>query len=590
MSTAYRHIKIPTTGEKITVRNGKLHVPEQPIVGYVEGDGIGPDITKACLRIWDAAVDKAYGGKRRIHWCETFLGEKAAGLYDGNYCPDETLKVLQELVVSIKGPLTTPVGGGFRSLNVALRQDLDLYACVRPVRHYAGVPSPLKRPDKVDIVLFRENTEDVYAGIEYKTGTPENAKVAEFLRKEMKAKFFEGAGIGIKPVSEFGSKRLVRKAIQYAIDNGRESVTLVHKGNIQKFTEGAFRNWGYEVARTEFGQVTITEEQLYGEFKGKLPEGKIVIKDRIADIMFQMMLLRPEEFDVIATTNLNGDYLSDAIAAEVGGVGIAPGANIADHVAVFEATHGTAPKYANQNKVNPGSLLFSGVMMLEYMGWKEAADLITLVYPEVVSDGIVTYDFARQIDGATEVSTSAFADALIERIRGGVDIDAKRRAQKEQLAKERKQREIRRLLQPMEEMLETGRVPHTVGDLMTRALITVRGDETVEQAMHVMTDNNISSVVVEPDAKGEWGILTRRDIVAKIVRGGGKNPATTKVHEIATRPVVSVPAEMSIREAAGRISDSNLSRFTVAQGKEVIGIVTETDIFNAVEKYGWVVE
>ncbi len=590
MSTAYRHIKIPATGEKVTIRNGKLHVPDQPIIGYVEGDGIGPDITKACLRIWDAAIDKAYGGKRKIHWCETFLGEKAAGLYDGNYCPDETLKVLQDLVVSIKGPLTTPVGGGFRSLNVALRQDLDLYACVRPVRHYAGVPSPLKRPDLVDIVLFRENTEDVYAGIEYKSGTPENAKVADFLRKEMKAKFFEGAGIGIKPISEFGSKRLVRKAIQYAIDNGRESVTLVHKGNIQKFTEGAFRNWGYAVAREEFGKVTITEEQLYGEFKGKLPEGKIVIKDRIADIMFQMMLLRPDEFDVIATTNLNGDYLSDAIAAEVGGMGIAPGANIADHVAVFEATHGTAPKYANQNKVNPGSLLFSGVMMLEYMGWKEAADLITLVYPEVVSDGIVTYDFARQIDGATEVSTSAFADALIERIKGGVDLEAKRRAQKDQLVKERKQREIRRLLQPMEEMLETGRVPHTVGDLMTRALITVRDDETVEQAMHVMSDNNISSLVVEPNEKGEWGILTRRDIVAKIVRGAGKNPATTKVRDIATRPVVSVAAETSIRDAAGRISDSNLSRFTVAQGKDVIGIVTETDIFNAVEKYGWVVE
>jgi isocitrate dehydrogenase len=590
MSTGYRHIKIPTTGEKISIQNGRLHVPDQPVVGYVEGDGIGPDITKACLRIWDAAVEKAYGGKRKIHWCETFLGEKAAGLYDGNYCPDETLKALQELVVSIKGPLTTPVGGGFRSLNVALRQDLDLYACVRPVRHYAGVPSPLKRPDKVDIVLFRENTEDVYAGIEYKTGTAENAKVAEFLRKEMKAKFFDGAGIGIKPVSEFGSKRLVRKAIRYAVDNGRESVTLVHKGNIQKFTEGAFRNWGYEVARTEFAEVTITEEQLYGEYRGKQPEGKIVIKDRIADIMFQMMLLRPEEFDVIATTNLNGDYLSDAIAAEVGGVGIAPGANIADHVAVFEATHGTAPKYANQNKVNPGSLLFSGVMMLEYMGWKEAADLITLVYPEVVSDGIVTYDFARQIDGATEVGTAQFADALIERIRGGVDLEAKRKAQKEQLAKERKQREIRRLLQPMEEMLETGRVPHTVGDLMTRSLITVRDDETVEQAMHVMTDNNVSSLVVEPDAQGEWGILTRRDIVAKIVRGSGRNPATTKVREIATRPVVSVPAEMSIRDAAGRISDSPLSRFTVAQGKDIIGIVTETDIFNAVEKYGWVVE
>ena len=582
---SYRHIKIPTTGEKISIKDGKMVVPDQPIVGYVEGDGIGPDITKACLRIWDAAVDKAYGGKRKIHWCETFLGEKAAGLYDGNYCPDETLKVLQELVVSIKGPLTTPVGGGFRSLNVALRQDLDLYACVRPVRHYRGVPSPLKHPQKVDIVLFRENTEDVYAGIEYKTGTPENAKIAKFLREEMKAKFFEGAGIGIKPISEFGSKRLVRKAIQYAVDDGRESVTLVHKGNIQKFTEGAFRNWGYEVARDEFGKVTITEEQLYGEFKGKLPEGKIVIKDRIADIMFQMMLLRPDEFDVIATTNLNGDYLSDAIAAEVGGMGIAPGANIADHVAVFEATHGTAPKYANQNKVNPGSLLFSGVMMLEYMGWKEAADLITLVYPEVVSDGIVTYDFARQIDGATEVGTSQFADALIERIKGGVDLDAKRRAQQEQLAKERKQREIRRLLQPLEEMIESGRVPHTVGDLMTRSLITATDDETIESAMHTMTDAGVSSVVVEANAKGEWGILTRRDIVSKIVRGG-QNPASVKVKDVASRPIVSVPVETSIREAATLLSEKNFSRLTVEQGGRIIGIVTETDIFNAAEKFG----
>ncbi len=583
---AYRHIKIPTTGTKITVKDGKLTVPDQPIVGFVEGDGIGPDISKACLRIWDAAVEKAYGGKRKIHWCETYLGEKAATLYDGNYCPEETLKVLQELVVSIKGPLTTPVGGGFRSLNVALRQDLDLYACVRPVRHYAGVPSPLKNPGKVDVVIFRENTEDVYAGIEYKSGTPENEKVAKFLKEEMKAKFFDGAGIGIKPISAFGSKRLVRKAIQYAIDNGRESVTLVHKGNIMKFTEGAFRNWGYEVAREEFGNVTITEEQLYNEYKGKQPEGKIVIKDRIADIMFQMMLLRPDEFDVLATPNLNGDYLSDSVAAEVGGMGIAPGANMSDNIAVFEATHGTAPKYANLNKVNPGSLLFSGVMMLEYMGWQEAADLITLVYPEVIGDGIVTYDFARQIDGATEVGTSQFADALIERINGGVDFEAKRKAQQEQLVKERKQREIRRLLQPMEEMLDSGRVPHTVSDLMTRSLITVTGGETVESAMHVMTDNDISSVVVEPEADGVWGILTRRDIVSKIVRGG-KNPASTRVRDIATRPVISVPAETSIREAAAAISDQNFSRLTVAQGGKIIGIVTETDIFNAVEKYGW---
>jgi isocitrate dehydrogenase len=582
----YRHIKIPTTGEKVRIVDKKMVVPDQPIIGYVEGDGIGPDITKACLRIWDAAIEKAYGGKRKIHWCETYLGEKAAGLYDGNYCPDETLKVLQDLVISIKGPLTTPVGGGFRSLNVALRQDLDLYACVRPVRHYAGVPSPLKRPDKVDVVIFRENTEDVYAGIEYKTGTPENAKVAKFLREEMKAKFFEGAGIGIKPISEFGSKRLVRKAIQYAIDNGRDSVTLVHKGNIMKFTEGAFRNWGYEVAREEFGNVTITEEQLYSEYKGKQPEGKIVIKDRIADIMFQMMLLRPEEFDVLATPNLNGDYLSDAIAAEVGGMGIAPGANIADNIAVFEATHGTAPKYANQNKVNPGSLLFSGVMMLEYMGWKEAADLITLAYPEVIKDGIVTYDFARQIDGAKEVGTSQFADALIERIQGGIDLEEKRKALQDSLAKERKQREIRRLLQPMEEMMDTGRVPHTVGDLMTRTLITITETESAEAAMHLMAENEISSLVVEPNKKGEWGILTKRDIISKIVHGG-KNPSSTKVKDIATSPVVSVPAETSIRDAARVLAEKNFSRLPVVQSGKVIGIVTETDIVGAVERFGW---
>ena len=584
---ALRHIKIPASGEKITIKNGKLQVPDQPIVGYVEGDGIGPDITKACLRIWDAAVKKAYGGKRKIHWCETFLGEKAAGLYDGNYCPDETLKVLQDLVVSIKGPLTTPVGGGFRSLNVALRQDLDLYACVRPVKHYAGVPSPLKQPGKVDVVIFRENTEDVYAGIEYKAGTPENDKVTKFLREEMKAKFFDGSGIGIKPISAFGTKRLVRKAIQYAIDNGRESVTLVHKGNIMKYTEGAFRAWGYEVAREEFGNVTITEEQLYAEYKGKQPEGKIVIKDRIADIMFQMMLLRPDEFDVLATPNLNGDYLSDAVAAEVGGMGIAPGANIADHIAVFEATHGTAPKYANQNKVNPGSLLFSGVMMLEYMGWKEAADLISLAYPDVISDGIVTYDFARQIDGAKEVGTSQFADALIERMEGGVDLEAKRKAQQEQLVKERKQREIRRLLEPMEEMVNTGRVPTTVNDLMTRSLITVGDDDSVESAMHEMTSNNVSCIVVEPNKKGEWGIMTRRDIVTKIVHAN-RSTASAKVKDIASRPLFSVPAETTIREASRILAEKNFSRLAIAQGDKIIGIVTETDIFNSVERFGWV--
>src|SRR5690625_3667227 len=368
------------------------------------------------------------------------MGEKAAELYEGDYFPEETKAALKDLRVSIKGPLTTPVGGGFRSLNVSLRQDLDLFACIRPVRHYPGVPSPLKNPEDVDVVIFRENTEDVYAGIEYQSGTDENQKLAKFLREEMGATFFEDAGLGIKPISAFGSKRLVRKAIEYAIEHKRESVTLVHKGNIMKFTEGAFRTWGYEVAREEFGDYTITEEELYSVYGGKRPEGKIVIKDRIADIIFQLMLLRPTEFDVLATMNLNGDYLSDAVVAEVGGVGIAPGANVSDEVAVFEATHGTAPKYANQDKVNPGSLLFSGVMMLEHIGWREAADLITVAYGEVVSRGIVTYDFARQIEGAQEVPTSGFATAIIEQIQGGVDVERVRREREQAIQKDRQER------------------------------------------------------------------------------------------------------------------------------------------------------
>jgi isocitrate dehydrogenase len=408
-------LQYPAGGQKITVQNNQLTVPDNPILGYVQGDGIGPDIMRASLRVWDAAVAKAYGGRRKIHWMELFLGESAISRY-GDSFPAQTRDVMKDILVSIKGPLTTPVGGGFRSLNVSLRQDLDLYACVRPVKYYAGVPSPLRHPEKVDVVIYRENTEDVYAGIEYASGSPEMRKLEKFLKEEMGAKFFPDSGLGIKPISPFGTKRLVRKAIQFAIDNGRKSVTLVHKGNIMKYTEGAFRNWGYEVAKQEFGEYTITEQELWDTYGGKQPEGKIVIKDRIADIMFQMMLLRPDEFDVIATPNLNGDYLSDAVAAEVGGVGIAPGANISDHLAVFEATHGTAPKYADQDKVNPGSLLFSGVMMLEYIGWREAADLISKIYPAVVHDKVVTYDFARQMEGATEVGTSGFADALIARI------------------------------------------------------------------------------------------------------------------------------------------------------------------------------
>ena len=585
----YQHIRIPESGEKITIQDGKLVVPDQPILGFVEGDGIGPDITNACLRIWDAAVEKAYGGKRKVHWAELFLGEKAAGIYDGNYFPDETLEAIKDLIVAIKGPLTTPVGGGFRSLNVALRQDLDLYSCVRPVRHYAGVPSPVKEPGKVDVVIFRENTEDVYAGLEWASGSDENIKLAKFLREEMNVDFFADAGLGIKPISPFGSKRLIRKAIQYAVDNGRESVTLVHKGNIMKFTEGAFRNWGYEVAREEFGDVTITEDELWNDYAGKQPEGKIVIKDRIADIIFQLMLLRPDEFDVLATMNLNGDYLSDAIAAEVGGVGIAPGANIADHIAVFEATHGTAPKYANLNKVNPGSLLFSGVMMLEYIGWQEAADLITHSYPEVIKDKVVTYDFARQIDGATEVGTSQFADALIEQIKGGIDLDAKRAQRQAQLAKERKQREIRRLLEPMEEMIATGRQPHTVGEIMTRSLITVANETSVEDAMHEMRKNDISCIIIEADDSGQWGIMTRRDIVTKIVRDN-KSPTDTPVGDIASRPLVSVAPGTSLHDASDVMSDKNISRLMIEQDGAIVGIVTETDLFQAVEEFGWLPE
>lgn len=413
----YQHIRLPKDGEKISIRDGKLAVPERPILGYIEGDGIGADIMTAALRVWDAAVEKAYGGRRAARWCELYLGEKAAGKYAGDYFPAETVEALRDLVVSIKGPLTTPVGGGFRSLNVSLRQNMDLYACVRPVRYFPGVPSPLRKPEEVDVVIFRENTEDVYAGIEYPAGGAENQKLAKFLREEMQAEFFDEAGLGVKPVSAHASKRLVRKALEYAIERGRASVTLVHKGNIMKFTEGAFRNWGYEVATQEYREHVVTEEELWKSHDGKMPPGKILVKDRIADIMFQLMLLRPSEFDVIATTNLNGDYLSDALAAEVGGIGIAPGANIADHVAVFEATHGTAPKYANQNKVNPSSLIFSGVMMLEYINWREAAELINSAFTAALADKTVTYDFARLLEGATTVSTSGFADALIEKIR-----------------------------------------------------------------------------------------------------------------------------------------------------------------------------
>ncbi|MCS7013379.1 MAG: NADP-dependent isocitrate dehydrogenase [Chloroherpetonaceae bacterium] len=412
----YERLSPPTRGEKITMVGGKLRVPDKPIIPFIEGDGTGVDIWPAAQMVFDAAVRKAYSGQREIIWFEVYAGEKANKVYEREvWLPDDTLKAINEYMVGIKGPLTTPVGGGFRSINVALRQMLDLYACVRPVQYFNGVPSPVKHPELVNMVIFRENTEDIYAGIEYKAGTPEAKKVIDFLQKEMgvkKIRFPETSSIGIKPVSIEGSKRLIRAAIRYAIQNNRKSVTLVHKGNIMKYTEGGFREWGYELAKEEFGAV---------EFDGgpwcKLPNG-IVIKDAIADAFLQQILTRPTDFDVIATLNLNGDYISDALAAQVGGIGIAPGANINYETgyAVFEATHGTAPKYAGQDKVNPGSVILSGEMMLRYLGWTEAADLIIKGLNGAIGQKTVTYDFARLMEGATEVKCSEFAREVVRHI------------------------------------------------------------------------------------------------------------------------------------------------------------------------------
>lgn len=400
--------------QKITLNNdGTIVCPDNPIIPFIEGDGIGPDIWRATQMVIDAAVEKAYGGKRKIQWLEIYAGEKAKDK-TGEWLPKETLDAIKEYVVAIKGPLTTPIGEGIRSLNVTLRQELDLYACVRPVRYFKGVPSPVKHPEAVDMVIFRENTEDVYAGIEWPQGSDEAKKVIEFLKDTMGANIREDSGIGIKPISVFGTKRLVRKAINYALSNGRKSVTLVHKGNIMKYTEGAFRNWGYELAKEEFADTVITEQDLWEKFDGNLPEGKIVIKDRIADAMFQQILLRPREYEVLAMPNLNGDYMSDALAAQVGGLGMAPGANIGDGYALFEATHGTAPKYTGLDKVNPGSLILSGAMMLEYLGWTEAKDLVHNALEAAIAKKRVTYDLARQIEGATEVKCSEFASSIVE--------------------------------------------------------------------------------------------------------------------------------------------------------------------------------
>jgi isocitrate dehydrogenase len=424
----------PPQGAKITIHNGKLSVPDNPIIPFIEGDGTGPDIWRASVRVMDAAVAKAYGGKRRLQWMEVYAGEKANKLFN-TWLPDETVSACREYLVSIKGPLTTPVGGGIRSLNVALRQMLDLYACVRPVRWFKGVPSPVKHPEKVDMVIFRENTEDIYAGIEFEAGSAENKKFMEMLRLTFpkayaRIRFPESSGLGIKPVSKEGSERLIRAALSYAVKNKRRSVTLVHKGNIQKFTEGAFRNWGYQLAEREFAAQTYTweqwertraakgEKEANAEMDAARDSGRVILKDAIADITLQQVLTRPDEFDVIATLNLNGDYLSDALAAQVGGIGIAPGGNInylTGH-AVFEATHGTAPKYANLDKVNPGSVILSGEMMFRYMGWVEAADAIISAMDKTIAQKLVTYDFARLMQGATEVSTSGFGDALIRNL------------------------------------------------------------------------------------------------------------------------------------------------------------------------------
>ncbi|MCY3741400.1 MAG: isocitrate dehydrogenase (NADP(+)) [Candidatus Poribacteria bacterium] len=411
--TELGQLTVPTEGERIGYVDRQLVVPNKPIIPVIEGDGIGRDIMKVARNVVDAAVQAAYNGEKRIVWFDVYAGENAMAKYN-EWLPQDTFDAIEYFRVALKGPLTTPVGGGFRSLNVTLRQVLELYACVRPVRYFQGVPAPVTHPEKMDVVIFRENTEDVYAGIEWEQGTPEVKKVIELLRSEMGVEIREDSGVGIKPISIFGTKRLARMAIQYAIDHGRRSVTFVHKGNIMKFTEGAFCAWGYELAKEEFADQTITEDELYDDYDGKCPEGKIIVNDRIADSMLQQILTRTDEYDVIVTPNLNGDYLSDAAAAQVGGIGMAPGGNLSDEVALFEATHGTAPKYTDQDVVNPGSLILSAVMMLEHIGWQEAADLIINGLEKTILQKRVTYDLERLMEGATKVRTSEFGASIIE--------------------------------------------------------------------------------------------------------------------------------------------------------------------------------
>jgi len=415
VSTSFRKVSPPSDGQEIEWQDDKLVVPDRPIVPFIEGDGIGPDIWRATRLVLDSAVEKTYSGSKSIAWMEIYAGEKAKEHYD-EWLPQETVEAVRQFRGAIKGPLTTPVGGGFRSLNVTLRQTLDLYACVRPVRYFEGVPSPVREPEKVDMVIFRENTEDVYSGIEWEEGSGGALELIAFLRDKLGKRVREDSGVGIKPVSITGSKRLVRKALEYAVREGKTDLTLVHKGNIMKYTEGAFKEWGYQVARDEFGEQTITEQDMWDEFDGQLPEGKILVKDRIADAMFQQILLRPTEYQILATTNLNGDYLSDALAAQVGGLGMAPGSNEGDGLALFEATHGTAPKYANLDKVNPGSLILSGVMLLQWLGWQEAASRVVEALQETIGQKRVTYDLERQMDGATLLKTSEFGQAIIDNL------------------------------------------------------------------------------------------------------------------------------------------------------------------------------
>jgi len=414
----FKKIVVPAKGEKVTVKEGNLYVPDNPIILFIEGDGTGPDIWNASKFVFDEAVKKAYNGKKKIEWMEVYAGEKSLKVYGKNqWLPNETVDAIREYNVAIKGPLTTPIGGGIRSLNVALRQLLDLFACVRPVKYYPGTPSPVKRPQDLDIVIFRENTEDVYSGIEFKSGTKEAEDLINYINRKFNKNIRKPSGVGIKPISEFGSKRLVKKAIEHAIAHNKKTVTLVHKGNIMKFTEGSFKEWGYEIAVDEFRDFIVTEDELWAKFNGKMPDGKILIKDRIADSIFQQLLLRPSEYDVLATPNLNGDYLSDAAAAQVGGLGIAPGANMSYHTAIFEATHGTAPKYAGLDKVNPGSVILSGVMMFDFMGWDKVSSIIENAMKKTIKSKVVTYDFARLMTGAKEVKTSEFAKEIVRNMK-----------------------------------------------------------------------------------------------------------------------------------------------------------------------------